>query len=151
MGININIIIVLSILYKILLPQGEFMKNRIVISLMAMTLLVNADDFYYENGNIVEVSEMAQSRDNSGIKYYRSSKGNKIGVKNDLLVECVEDVNCSSILSKYDTISIKNITDTIYLIKIDSSKNIFEFSQKLYLDNSIKIAHPNFRKEKKRR
>ena len=127
------------------------MKNKIVISLIAMSILVNADNFYYENGNIVEVSEMRQSRDNNGIKYYMSSKGNKIGIKNDLLVECVDDVNCSSILSKYDTTSIKNITDTIYLVTIDNSKNIFEFSQKLYLDNNIKIAHPNFRKEKKRR
>ncbi|SHO80262.1 hypothetical protein MNB_SV-15-1517 [hydrothermal vent metagenome] len=127
------------------------MKNKIVISLIAMGILANADNFYYENGNIIEVSEISQPRDNSGIKYYRSSKGTKIGVKNDLLVECVEDINCSAVLSKYETTSVKNLTDTIYLITIDSSKNIFEFSQKLYLDKKIKIAHPNFRKEKKRR
>jgi len=125
------------------------MKNKIFISLIIMTLLIKADDFYYENGNIIEVTKISKLRDNSEIKYYMTSKGNKIGVKNDILVECVDDVNCSKVLSKYDILSFKNITDTIYLLQIDKSKNIFEFTQKLYLDSNIKIAHPNFRKEKK--
>jgi hypothetical protein len=34
---------------------------------------------------------------------------------------------------------------------ITKDKNIFEFSQKLYKDVKIQIAHPNFRKIKRRR
>jgi len=125
------------------------MNKKIVISLISFMLLLNASDFYYENGNIVEVTKISQPRNNNEIKYYMTSKGNKVGVKNDILVECVEDVNCSMVLSKYDTLSVENLTDSIYLLKIDKSKNIFEFTQKLYLDGNIKIAHPNFRKERK--
>jgi len=124
------------------------MKIRIFIFLIIITSLIKADDFYYNNGNIVKVTKILKLRNNSEIKYYRTSNGNKIGVKNDILVECVDDVNCSKVLTKYDILSFKNITDTIYLLQIDKSKNIFEFTQKLYLDNDIKIAHPNFRKER---
>ena len=125
------------------------MNKKIVISLIYFTFLLNASDFYYENGNIIEVTKISKLRNNSEIKYYMTSRGDKIGVKNDILIECVEDINCSKVLSKYDILSFKNITDTIYLLKIDKSKNIFEFTQKLYLDNNIKIAHPNFRKDRK--
>jgi len=119
---------------------------------MLVTLLGNANDFYYENGKKVEVIALYLERTfNDGLRYYKNSKGHKIGVKNDLLVECIAEVNCTSILKKYEILSIQKLSDSIYLISIDRDKNIFEFAQKLYVDKNISIAQPNFRKEKKRR
>lgn len=130
------------------------MTKKIAISLLSLTLLGCANDFYYENGKKIEVSKI-ENRDTNhkmtDIKYYKTSQGHKIGVKNDILVECNADVNCIEVLNKYNTLSITPVTDTIFLVKIAKEKNIFEFSQKLYKDSNIKIAHPNFRKEKRRR
>ena len=133
------------------------MKKEIIMSLIGLSLLTEASDFYYENGKKVEVVKIEkvhkQQKKNSGleVKYYKTSKGHKIGVKNDILVECQEDENCKEVLSAYETLSVKALSDTIFIVTIAKDKNIFEFSQKLYEDIKIKIAHPNFRKEKRRR
>ena len=116
-----------------------------------------ASDFYYENGQKVEVlkiesNEVQQKKtDNDAVKYYQTSKGHKVGVKNDILVECKEKVNCREVLSSYPLISIKALSETIFLVEVAKDKNVFEVSQKIYEDVNVKIAHPNFRKEKRRR
>ena len=133
------------------------MKNKILIPLLGLTLLGCASDFYYENGKKVELvkletSEVQEKKSHEGeVKYYKTSKGHKVGVKDDILVECHEKVSCKEVLSKYETLSITSLTKSIFVVKVAKDKNIFEFSQKLYEDADIKIAHPNFRKEKRRR
>jgi hypothetical protein len=133
------------------------MKNKILIPLLGLTLSGCASDFYYENGKKVEVlkiesNEIQKKKVNEdAVKYYKTSTGHKIGVKNDILVECNEKIDCREVLAKYETVSLNALTDTIFLVKISKDKNVFEFSQKLYEDTDIKIAHPNFRKEKRRR
>ena len=128
------------------------MKKEIILGLIALTLFGNATDFYYENGKKVEVVKINEKRVNdSNITYYKTSKGHKIGVKNDILVECKEGVNCKSILSNYETLTISALTDTIFIVTIAKDKNIFEFSQTIYENSNIKIAHPNLRKTKRRR
>ena len=130
---------------------------KIIISLLGLTLLGCASDFYYENGKKVQVSKIENGEarqkvvSKDSITYYKNSKGHKIGVKHDILVECEKDINCTKVLQAYETESVSKLTDSIYIVQITKDKNVFEFSQKLYEDVDIKIAHPNFRKEKKRR
>jgi len=133
------------------------MKKEIIIPLLALTVMGVADEFYYENGKKVELKEVevAQSihyRVNKNpTKYYKTFEGRTIGVRNDILVECQDSVDCTEVLSKYDTISISQLSDKIFIVKIAKEKNIFEFAQKLYSDKNIKIAHPNIRQNKRRR
>jgi len=133
------------------------MKKKIIMSLIGLSLLTEASDFYYENGKKVEVVKIEKShkqqKKSSGteVEYYKTSKGHKVGVKNDILVECQEDADCQEVLSAYETLSVEALSDTIFMVTIAKDKNVFEFSQKLYEDIKIKIAHPNFRKEKRRR
>jgi hypothetical protein len=133
------------------------MKKKIILGLMAVTLVGEASDFYYENGkkvNVVEIekaSTQQKSESALDIKYYKTSKGYKVGVKNDILVECKEGSNCEKVLSLYETVSVEALSDTMFRVTIAKDKNVFEFSQKLYMDKNISIAHPNFRKEKRRR
>jgi len=134
------------------------MKKKIVISLVGLSLMVNASDFYYQNGKKVEVVQIEKSEakqkkegNTSEISYYRTSKGHKVGVKNDILVECIEGVDCKSVLADYETVTISALSDTIFMVTIAKDKNVFEFSQKLYNNEKVKIAHPNFRKTKRRR
>jgi hypothetical protein len=133
------------------------MKKKIIMGLIGLSLLSEASDFYYENGKKIDVVKIekvnTQLKRSSGmeIEYYKTSKGNEIGVKNDILVECKKDENCQEVLSVYEILSIEALSDTIFIVMIAKDKNIFEFSQKLYKDVKIQIAHPNFRKIKRRR
>jgi hypothetical protein len=133
------------------------MKKQIIISFLGLTLLINAGEFYYSNGNKVELSKVEVSQTigsrmlNSRTKYYKTATGKSIGVRDDILVECVANKDCKEVLSKYEITEISQLTDSIYIIKISSDKNVFEFAQKLYGDNNIKIAHPNLRKIRNRR
>ena len=127
------------------------MKRQILL-LIGLSMLGSSGDFYYENGKKIEVVKIQKKRSSdSSVEYYKSEKGHVVGVENDLLVECEEKVNCREVLTAYETISVSNLTDTIYLIRISKDKNIFKFAEKLYNNKKIKIAHPNFRKEKRRR
>ena len=133
------------------------MKKKIMMSLIGLSLLTEASNFYYENGKKVDVVKiekvnMQQKKSNAvEVEYYKTSKGHKVGVKNDILVECKENKDCKKVLSVYETLSVEVLSDTIFIVTIANDKNIFEFSQKLYTDKDIAIAHPNFRKEKGRR
>ena len=133
------------------------MKKQIIVSLLGLAMLANAGEFYYSNGKKVDLTELEVNQNvgrrvlNSKTKYYKTSTGKRVGVRDDILVECVEGKDCKEVLSKYETTEISQLTDSIYIVKISSDKNIFEFAQKLYGDSNIKIAHPNLRKSKSRR
>jgi len=134
------------------------MRKEIILGLIALTLVGEATDFYYENGKKIEVVSLEKSKkqekpDNSlKVVYYKTSHGHKVGVKNDILVECNEGVNCTKVLASYDDLlSTHSLSETIFVVTIAKDKNIFEFAQKLYMDKDIAIAHPNFRKKRKKR
>jgi len=132
------------------------MKNKVIIAFLGLTLLGCASEFYYENGKKVTVKEISSEvnqkiQSENSIRYYKTDKGQKVGVKQEIIVECQEGVKCQEVLLKYETVSITALTDTMYLVKIAQGENVFTFSQKLYENSEIKIAHPNFIKEKKRR
>jgi hypothetical protein len=131
------------------------MKKEIIIGLIGLTLLGNSSDFYYENGKKIEVVKIEDSkqkkRSSSEVQYYKTAHGHKVGVKNDILVECKEGVNCENILSSYSLLSMSALSDTIFIVTIAKGENVFKFAQKLYSDAKIKLAHPNFRKNKRRR
>lgn len=133
------------------------MKKAVISSLFALSILSVAADFYYENGQKVEVSKLYEKRSveqNASIKkvtYYKTSKGHKVGVLNEILVQCKTGINCKELLNKYDIASVTALSDTIFLVNIATDQNVFEISQKLYEDKDVELAHPNFVKEKKRR
>ena len=128
------------------------MIKRVFIPIFLLIVVGNATEFYYENGKKVEVTKLKEQRDKrDNVTYYKSSKGHKIGVKDDILVQCRADIDCTRVLSKYETISLLSLSDKIILVTISKDKNIFKFSQKLYEDEDIAIAHPNFIKVRKRR
>jgi hypothetical protein len=128
------------------------MKKQIVLSLLALTIVGCANDFYYENGKKVEVTKLKEKRNNrSETTYYKTSSGHKVGVTDEILVQCSASKDCEKVLEKYKLSAVSRLSDEIFLVKITKDKNIFEISQKLYEDANITSAHPNFLKTKKRR
>ena len=75
----------------------------------------------------------------------------KLKYKNEVLVKCNDNIDCKKILYSYKFKNITNITKTIYLIKLDNSKDAKDISKILKNNSDIKFAHPNFIRAKKRR
>jgi len=124
--------------------------NKIILVLL-FSLVIKADDFYYEYGKKVMIVKSLGSRDNSGIKYYENSLGKKIGVTDEIIFQFVDGNSSMDILKKYNITKIDKLSDKLYLIKVPKKQDIFELSQRLYEEKSIEFAHPNFIKERKRR
>ena len=70
--------------------------------------------------------------------------------KNEVLLECIDNVNCKSILKQYNFKNISNLTSKIILIKLDD-KDALDISNILKQNTNIKYAHPNYIRTKKRR
>ncbi|SFV50616.1 hypothetical protein MNB_SV-6-1816 [hydrothermal vent metagenome] len=124
---------------------------RKISLLMVLALSLQAGDFYYEYGKKVMITKSYESRDSSGIKYYENSLGKKIGVKDEIIIKCVEGKSCQDALKRYNIISVSRLSPTMLLVKVPKDENIFTLSQKLYEDSSIEFAHPNFIKKRTRR
>ena len=124
-----------------------------VVMFLLFTLLLNADGSYYERGKLVELQKMHEIRvnDNSGIEYYKTKSGQKIGITDKILVQCKSGVDCSSFLAKYDLRDVSKLTEKIFVIKVNDYDTIFSLSRALFESGSVEFAHPNFVKERKLR
>lgn len=141
--------ILLQDLVSCTLKKRNNMKKISLLMIIALSL--HAGDFYYEYGKKVMISKSYENRDHNGIKYYENSMGQKIGVKDEIIIKCKENIPCQNGLKKYNITSVGRLSDTMYLVKVPKGKNIFTLSQKLYNDKSIEFAHPNFIKKRTRR
>ncbi len=127
------------------------MKKLLVLSLFA--LLLNADSSYYEKGELVELQKINESRnlDDKAFDYFTNRNGKKVGLSDELLVQCKESIDCKVLLSKFNLSEISQITDTIFVIKIKNQDNIFLLSRELFESGDVEFAHPNFLKERRLR
>ena len=127
------------------------MRKKSIVLLLGLTLSGSANDFYYENGKKIEVFKLAEKRDlkNPEFSHYKTSNGHKVGVNNEILVQCEEGVECQSLLIAQKLEKVTKITDKIFLVTTAKGENVFEWSQKLYENENIKVAHPNFLKTKR--
>jgi len=112
-----------------------------------------ANNFYYEYGQKVEVTKISNARSNSSsVEYYLKSNGVQVGIKKDeILLKCKEGMDCATLLSSYNFASVENLANSIFLVKLQSDQDVFSYAQRLYSDEKIEFAHPNFVKERKRR
>lgn len=123
-----------------------------LLMLLALTYLLFAENFYYEFGEKVYVEKIIKTKDLSSkdneIKEYKTSDGKIVKFKNEIIVQCEKNKNCED---DFTLLGIKKFYKTssyFYHIKLDSNQDIFEFSQKIQELDSVKVAHPNFIKER---
>lgn len=113
--------------------------------------LLQANDFYYEYEKKVSIVKSFESRSGNNVKFYENSLGKKIGIKDEILLQCQDDTNCTTLFRDYNISEVEKLSSKIYLIKVPKDVDIFVLSQKLYKEPHIKYAHPNFVKERTRR
>ena len=121
-----------------------------LLSIVALLSLHSAE-YYYEYDKKVTMVKLHEQRSNADVTYYEDMYGNKIGVKNEIILKCKDENRCMKLLKTYDLSNITKLSDTLFLLKLPRDTNIFELSRRLYKEDSIVFAHPNFIKERKRR
>ena len=121
--------------------------------ILFITLSAFSADYYYEYGKKVELTKVLQSRSyrSSDVTEYLTSKGHKIGIKNEIIAKCNLGLECEKLFLKYNLTSVSKLSNTLYLIKIIDVKDIFKISQQLHKDKNIVFAQPNLVKKKYRR
>lgn len=129
------------------------MKIIITAIILGLFSMSYANASYYENGKLVELENIHSSRSVNGsyIEYYKNANGQKVGITDDILVQCNEGVDCPSVLNQFNLTDYKKLTDKIFVVKIQDYDNIFSVSRALFESKKVKFAHPNFIKERQRR
>ncbi len=126
------------------------MKILILVTLLFSTVF--SDVYYYEYGKKVELIKLKEPRDvDSEAEFYQNSAGQKIGVKNEILVKCNSKEGCEKVFIKYNLKDIETLGSDIFLIKLNDTHNLFELSRELYNEECITISHPNFMKKRYKR
>ncbi len=127
--------------------------KKILLLLIFLSAL-GAESFYYERGEKVVLTPVVKKapalRENSqdDITYYENSSGQRLGLKNQILIKVEEGVDVSALALKYDVIFIKALSASIYLLEVKSGDNVFEKSSLLYEDDQTLLAQPNFSRKR---
>jgi hypothetical protein len=127
---------------------------KYILLFLLLTNLLFAEKFYYEFGKKVYVEEVINTQSKSlntneeEIKEYKTNNGKTVKFKNEIIVECEKNKNCEDDFITLGIKNFSNISKYFYHIKLDSNQDIFEFSQKLKELDSVKIAHPDFIKQR---
>ncbi len=124
-----------------------------IMLLLTLTLLLGANESYYEKGELVELKKILQSRstDSTGIEYFQKSNGQKVGITDEILVKCNAGIDCERLLAQFSQTNISKLTDTIFVVKVEDYDDIFSLSRELFKSGDVEFAHPNFIKERKLR
>jgi len=126
-----------------------------LLLLAAFTSLVNADNSYYVKGELVELQKMATERsiavNENSLEYFTTKSGKKLAITDEILTKCKVGIDCMELFSKFNLKNISQISDTIFVIKIEDYNNIFSLSRELYESGDVEFAHPNFIKERRLR
>jgi len=117
--------------------------------------MLNADEYYYENGVKVKLIPQSTSTPRilvsvpiTQVKYYTNHNNIIVGVDDTIIASCKKDNRCIDDIKSQDIKMIKLISNNIYLITINNKNEIFNISNTLYELGSFKYVHPNFYKKK---
>lgn len=127
------------------------MKTIILILFLFFTNLY-ANKFYYEYDKKVEIEEnTTKKRSLSDVSEYQTKDGKTVKFKNEIIVQCEKNTNCEDKFSSLGIENFSKLSKDFFLVFVQKNQDIFNLSQKLYEEDSIKAAHPNFIKERVRR
>ena len=128
------------------------MKIKLLIFLGIFSISY-ANESYYKNGKLVELqnTHVARSSNHSSTNYYKTTAGNKVGVTDQILVQCKKSVSCPKLLATFNLSNYSKLSDEIFVVKIENGDNIFSVSRALFETEKVVFAHPDFIKQRRKR
>jgi len=125
---------------------------KILLSIILLYSVSFSDVYYYEYGQKVKLTKLKDQRsDLKDVEYYQYDSGEKVGVKNEVLVKCKDISVCKDIFKEQNLTNYRNLTSSIVLVTLKEGDDPFEISQKLYEKKDIEYAQPNFVKKRQKR
>ena len=131
--------------------------KKTLLSILALTLSLNADYFYSYNKKInltklADTPPLKQKNNHqSPISYYKNSSGQKIGIDNKIIVS-FKDLRVKNYIEKeFDLEEIRSITKDMFVYRIKDSSKTLEIANQLNQSSGIEFSHPDFVIEKKTR
>ncbi len=126
----------------------------LLLSLLLSGSELFAQTYYYAFGKKVLLEPLHEHRslnNDTNITYYKTASGRKIGVKNEVIIGCKIFRECKPLLEKYPILSIKKLSDRLYLLKLQKDTDPFEIANALYHEEMIFLSHPNLVTQRRRR
>ena len=125
----------------------------VLLILIGIFSISSANESYYKNGKLVELQNTYSSRSvkSSSINYYKTVAGKKVGVTNQLLVQCKLSVNCPKLLDSFNLLNYSKLSDKIFVVKVLNGESVFSVSRALFESQKVVFAHPDFIKERRKR
>ena len=126
--------------------------NKNIIFLTILCFANASDDFYYQNNKKVfltpiETGQKFQKTDSNQTKkinYYKTDKGHTVGISKELIVKVEKEKALDSLIEKYQLIFKKKLAQKLYLVEVNSTEKTLDICNKLYQENNVSYAHPNF-------
>lgn len=133
---------------------------KILMLILIFAGVMSAESSYYEYGKKVTMTKVPstaittkslKSINDNNITYYKNSRGKTVGVKNEIIVKCESEDACLKLFSDYNLTNTKKLASRFYLVTVPQNQELFDLSTKLYEEEDVKMAHPNFVKERFKR
>ena len=124
------------------------MKNIFIVIIFFQ--LGYSNEFYYQNNKKIELTSIKttqklQNKDsNQTINYYKKDNGQIVGVTQEIIIKLKEKKAINNLIEKYPITIKEKLTNRLYVVEINSIKEIFNISQQLYRDTNVSYVHPNF-------
>ena len=122
-----------------------------IIPIITILLFANAsDNFYYQEDKKItltpiKTTQKLQKKDfNQTINYYKKENGQIVGVTQEIIIKLKEKKAINNLIEKYPITVKEKLTNRLYVVEINSIKEIFNISQQLYRDTNVSYVHPNF-------
>ena len=126
------------------------MSKILFLFLIVFTFSVASDLYYFQNGKkvyLTPLSDKTRAMDKN-TKFYTTPRGETIGISDTILVKTVPKINIEILAKKYNVKVVKRVLINVYLLQVDDISKTLDFSNKLFNDDNIIYAHPNFLRKK---
>jgi len=126
---------------------------KILLIFLGLLSISYANESYYKNGKLVELqnTQVSRSSNYSSINYYKTATGKRIGVTDQLLVQCKKSVDCPTLLATFNLSNYSKLSDEIFVVKMENGDNVFSVSRAIFESNKVEFSHPDFTKERRKR
>ncbi len=107
-------------------------------------------NYYIQNNQKIELKPLKVQTREQGVDYYLTKQNVKLGVKDTLFVGFHDDKFVDTYIKKYNLKLVKK-RKKLYLFKVKNKDLTLEIANFLSLEQDVKFAHPNFKREVKLR
>lgn len=133
------------------------MKPLLLLALLSIPL-IGAE--YYHQGKLktltpepsprVQTNSMS-SASSAGTRWYRTEEGRRVGVNSAILVQWKDASKAEEILKEFALTDAEKISETIWLVQVPSSRDLFAVTKDLYEHEAVEFAQPDMIKERRMR